>query len=241
MAQSTKQITSADRIIGLLYTFLYHTASRDLMGLTIEGLLKFLPLLFSLLAWLVDLGVGWILVGIFLAILFRILYWRGRRAGYIRFIPEDYRKPPASKETIADDQRVEIHASGIFSVRNWERYVRQHSGRYWRVGMGDHAVMVDYPPNRYLYQFIQPKGLIDVVPGTLFSGWDPHPALEVSFLSNWGPDSPDVDFMFYSRKENGKQKQIDRRIYLAFEDFEHRALVWNSLVPTKNVDIDEPR
>lgn len=241
MTQATKQISAADRILGLLYTFLYYTASRDLMGLTIEGLLKFFPLLFSLIAWLVDLGTGWILFGIVLAILFRILFWLGRRAGYIRFVPENIRKPPAINEMIDNDQKVEIYASGIFSVRNWERYVRQYSGHYWRVGMGDHVIMVDYPPNQYLYQFIQPEGLIDVVPGTLYSGWDPHPALEVSFLSNWGPESPDVDFMFYARKKNGKEKRIDRRIYLTFDNFEHRALVWNSLARNETEDFDEPR
>jgi hypothetical protein len=182
-----------------------------------------------LFAWPFGLGLAWIIFGITLAIVIRLLYWRGKRVGYIRFISEDNRQLSPDSESITNDQKVSVRASGTFSVKSWETYVRQHPAEYWRVGMGDHVLMVNYSSRRFLYQFIQPGGLEKVVPGKLCTGRNSEPALEITYLGNWGPESTDISFMFYARENDKKQAKLQRKIYLAFDSLEHRGVVWKSL------------
>jgi len=234
MQDRTNQITLGDKVIGPLYAFLYYTANKRVVGLGADGLLKNLPWLLGVLAWPFGLGLGWTLLGFFLAIVMRILYWQGSRAGYIRFVPDDSVPTSVGKEKLASNQKVKVLASGIFSVQTWERYVRQHPAHYWFVGMGDHAVMVDYSAGRYLYQFIKPGRMESVVPGVLCSGRKPQLALEISFHTDWGPESPLVDFLFYSPGKEDKPKLLMRKMYLAFDDPETRTLVWNALNHTDN-------
>ena len=229
MAESYYDNTLADRIIGLLYAVLYYTARKRILGITIAGWLKNLPWLFALFAWLFELGLAWIISGIALAIVIRLLYWRGKRVGYIRFIAEENQQVSPDSDSISNNQKVPVRASGTFSVTSWETYVRQHPAQYWRVGMGDHALMVNYSSGRFLYQFIQPGGVEMVVPGKLCTGRIPEPALEITYLGNWGPESTDISFMFYAPQKDKKQAGLRRKIYLAFDSLEQRGLVWKSL------------
>jgi len=229
MVESFYNNTLPDRIIGSLYAMLYYTERKRILGFAIAGWLKNLPWLFALFAWPFGLDLAWIIAGIVLAIVIRILYWRGKRVGYIRFISEENRHLSSGSESIAANQKVLVRASGVFSVRSWEIYVRQHPGQYWRVGMGDHALMINYSSGRFLYQFIQPGGLEKVIPGKLCTGRKAEPTLEITYLSNWGPESTDVSFMFFTRGNDNKQVKLRRKIYLAFDTLEQRGLVWKSL------------
>ena len=56
-----------------------------------------------------------------------------------------------------------------------------------------------------------------------------EPTLEVTYLGNWGPESTEISFMFYARENDNKQARLRRKIYLAFDNLEQRALVWKSL------------
>lgn len=229
MAESSFNVSLTDRIVGALYAGLYYTSRKRVLGFAISGWLKNLPLIFAPFAWLFGLGLGWSIFGIFIAIVVRMLYAVGKRAGYIRFIPEEYLQPPDNIERIRNDQKVPVFASGTFSVKDWERYVRQHAAQYWRVGMGDHVIMIDYASGRFLYQFIQPGSLEKVMPGKLCSGRQPDPALELTYQSNWGPESTDVSFMFYSPGKDAKSAKLRRKIYLSFTTPEQRQIVWNNL------------
>ena len=229
MAESFYSNTLSDRIIGSLYALLYYTERKRILGFTISGWLKNLPWLFALFAWPFGLGLAWSIAGIALAIVIRLLYWRGKRVGYIRFISEENGRLSPDSESIANNQKVSVRASGAFSVHSSETYVRQHPAQYWRVGMGDHALMVNNSSGRYLYQFIQPGGLEKVVPGKLCTGRNAEPSLEVTYLGNWGPESTDISFMFYAPENEKKQAKLRRKIYLAFDSLEQRGLVWKSL------------
>jgi hypothetical protein len=229
MTTSFYSNTLPDRIIGSLYAMLYYTERKRILGFAIAGWLKNLPWLFALFAWPFGLDLAWIIAGIVLAIVIRILYWRGKRVGYIRFISEENQQLSSDSESIAADQKVSVRASGTFSVKSWETYVRQHPGQYWRVGMGDHALMINYSSGRFLYQFIRPGGLEKVIPGKLCTGRKAEPTLEITYLSNWGPETNDVSFMFYARENDKKRAKLRRKIYLSFDTLEQRGNVWKSL------------
>jgi hypothetical protein len=236
MPDQSHKITFIDRLLGPLYAFLYITVRKRFIGVSIAGWLKNIPWLFALLALPTRLGIGWVIAGFLLAIFLRILYWQGKRSGYIRFIVQDRLTSPERDDQLAANQKIDVRASGIFSVHNWQSYVRQHPAQYWRVAMGDHAVMVKFEANRYLYQFIQPDSMESIIPGMLFSGRHPEPALEISFLSDWGPEAPAINYNFFSSVQEEERKRLARKIYLAFDDIETRSLVWNGFNHTEIKD-----
>ncbi len=229
MARSDHNDTLADQIIGSLYALLYYTDQKRILGFAIAGWLKNLPWIFALFAWPFGLDPVWILAGIALAIFIRFLFWRGKRAGYIRFVSEEDRQLSPGTESTSVNQKVPVRASGTFSVKSWEKYVRQHPAEYWRVGMGDHALIVNYSSGRFLYQFIQPSGLEMVIPGKLCSGRKSEPTLEITYLSSWGPESTEISFNFFAREDDNKPAKSRRKIYLAFDSLEQRGRVWKSL------------
>jgi hypothetical protein len=229
MAQSDYSDTLADRIIGSLYALLYHTEQKRLLGFAVAGWLKNLPWLFASFAWPFGLDLVWIVAGIALAIILRFLYWRGKRAGYIRFVSEEDRQLSPGTDSSVVNQKVPVRASGTFSVKSWEKYVRQYPAEYWRVGMGDHALMVNYSSGLFLYQFIQPSGLETVIPGKLCTGRKSEPTLEITYLSNWGPESTEISFNFFARENSSTPAKSRRKIYLAFDSLEQRGRVWKSL------------
>ena len=103
MAETFYNDTFTDRIIGSLYALLYFTERKHIIGISIAGLFKNLPWLLALLAWPFGLGPAWIISGIVLAVVIRIIYWRGKRVGYIRFIPEENQQLPPDSESIDDN------------------------------------------------------------------------------------------------------------------------------------------
>ena len=71
---------------------------------------------------------------------------------------------------MVDNHKVALRATGVFSVKDWEEFMLGRPADYWRVPMGDHAVMVQYSPGRFLYQFIRLGAIEAIEAGSLFHG-----------------------------------------------------------------------
>ena len=218
------------RITGPLYAFLFHSTQRRFLGITIGAWLKNLPLLFSMLALLLRWPLIWIVLGIILAILIRIIYWRVKRVGYISFILVGDQNSPPESAMLADDQKVFIQATGMFSVKDWQDFVFQRPAEYWRVPLGDHGIMVSHPSGHFLYQFIQPRALEHFESGLLCFGKQPQPALAITFLSTWGPESETINFQFYAPSKNSSSAKFRQKIFLTFGEEADRNAVWQSLL-----------
>lgn len=218
------------RITGPLYAFLYRTNRRRLLGFSVGGWLKNLPFLFALLAVVMRWSAFWIIFGIVLAIIIRILYWRAKKAGYIHFLEVKGQTRPDNGRILKDDVKVPACATGRFSVKDWEEYVLERPAEYWRIPIGDHAFMVEHQPGRYLYEFIQRGALEQVESGFLFFGRRPKPALAITFLSTWGSGSEEVNFQFYAPSKNSSPGKFRRKIYLTFEKDADKNAVWRSLL-----------
>ena len=165
-----------------------------------------------------------------LSIILRLLYWKAKRDGYVRFVTERVQQPFNGAPAVADNQKVALKATGIFSVKDWEEYMLGRPADYWRVPIGDHAVMVQYKPGRFLYQFIRLGAVEAIEAGLLCHGRQPQKALAVTYLTSWGPESDDVDFMFYAPSDEGNPSAIRRKMFLAFENESIRASVWRNLL-----------
>ena len=118
------------------------------------------------------------------------VYRRARRQDYNKFVADDTAvPPPPSAQTLAPNERTAVHASGRYAVSDkHDTVLLQNPAHYWRVPLGDHIVMVEYRPKRFLYQFISPRTLQKVERGWILFGKEPIPTLAITFLEVWGQD-----------------------------------------------------
>jgi hypothetical protein len=218
------------RIIGPAYGFLYRTNQHGFLGFTFGGWLKNLPILLSLAALLLGWPNSIIALGILLAILIRILYWRAKRAGYKRFIVTSIQDEPQEVVGLEDNFKISACASGRFSVRETEQYVLNRPAQVWRVPLGDHTIMVEKSAGRFLYEFIQPRAIEAIESGLLCFRSQPEPALAITYLSTWGPESEEINFQFYAPSKKSESAKLRRVIYLTFDKLADKNAVWSSLL-----------
>jgi len=214
----------------MLYSFLHATVRRSILGATIRSWLVNTPVLLALFLPLLGYSVTWTVLILVLDAMLRLLYWKARRDGYVYFAAENALQPNDGTLALATNRKVPIRATGIFGTKNWEEYILARPADYWRVPLGDHAIMVQYSPSRFLYQFIQPDAVESLESGVICCGAQPKNALAITYLSKWVPETQDVNFLFYapSDEDNGTRKR--RRIYLAFEDAKTKDTVWQSFI-----------
>ena len=219
------------RILSQLYAFMYWSKRRYFLGFALSTWIRLLPLAIFLVGlargWPLPLNFAWVV----LSILLFILYAVGRRAGYKRFVPEPAMALDDDFAAPRHEQRVPLRATGLFSVQDREEYVLERPGAYWRVPLGQHVIMVEEGPGRFLYQIINPRHVHVVEPGYLLFGRQPQKALALRFTVSWGPQYA-TEPVYYYTPEPG-ETEVDRETRTVFFTFDHdadRHAVWKSLL-----------
>jgi hypothetical protein len=214
---------------GRLNAFLYRTQQAGFLGFSLAGWLKNVPLLLLLLAWLLEWPTA-VLVGLLLpAVLIRLLYVSAERSGFVTFVPDGQVLPAANVERPPDYRKIKVHATGIFAVHEREVYLLQRPADYWRMPLGEHAVMVEERPGRFLYQFFRSDTVQRVRPGHVLFGSQPQLALAIDFISDWGPAGATPGKAYYVGGD-AELAGVKRTLYLAFAGEEERQAVWRNLV-----------
>ncbi len=218
------------RYLGAMYWLIHWTDTRRVLGIRASSLIRLFSLALPILAWI----QRWNRTGLILALLFflwiQFSYWRGRRAGYYRFVGKDVDLLSSGEiNPLQTNKHIPVCATGIFSLKNWESNVVFRPAEYWQVPMGDHAIMVQHEPGRYLYQFISVKLMQNLRRGWLLFGSQPSPALSISFLSTWGPEFSDENFSLLGRDQDKPVEKL-RTIYLSFENEAYEDAVWHNLL-----------
>lgn len=237
MTDLTSFEQSRIRLTGLLYKLAYFSVERNFLGVRLSAWLKWVILIFTLVAWFGRWPIFWVIIGAVLLVLVQIFYWRVKRQGYIRFLPIKKGTAESGGEPLPDNQKIKVLATGVFSVSRHQAYVLQKSAEYWRVPVGDHALMVEHQPGKFLYQFVQSGALIRVELGYLIFGRRPQEALAVTFLTTWGPEFGDTSPRQLMVGTNHTPAQLERTIYLTFDDLAERQRVRQNLLR----DIDQPQ
>jgi hypothetical protein len=218
------------RYLGTMYWLIYWTETHRILGPRLSTIIRLLAWLPPLLAWIRHWGdVAFIFSLIFL-LWIQFSYWRAKRTGYYRFVGDGSELLTTDQITpLPTNRRIPVYATGIFSLKEWERNVMFMPAEYWQVPLGDHALMVQHQPGRYLYQFISAELLQNLERGWLLFGPTPNPALSITFLSTWGPEFDDQTFSLLGRS-NSKPVEKVRTIYLSFDNEEFEQAVWQNLL-----------
>lgn len=219
-----------DRLLGMLYGVLHATVRHTFVGATIKGWLINLPLFVAVFMLLLRQPIAWVITIVIAALMLRLLYWKARRDGYVRFVAQTENLPEDNGPAVADNQKVATKATGIFSVKDWEEYVLARPAEYWRVPVGDHAIMVQRSPGQFLYQFVRLGSIEAIEAGLLCYGRRPQRALAITYQTNWGPESEDPNFMFYAPSDEKDPTRKERKMFLAFEETATRDSVWRNLL-----------
>jgi len=223
-----------NRLLGYLYAGLYISSDRLVIGASLLGWITAILFFSGLYLWLRTGMVAWFVVFLVILLVVRIAYRLAKRVGFIVFIIQTDDQPHPVLEPLKDDLKYAMRASGTFSVTGREEYMFRRPTMLWRVPFGDHALMVERPSGRYLYQFIE-RGFIQRVRlGCLVYGSQVNPALEIDFRTTWGPVAGETDFKWFAPGDGSQPKRLRRKLYLGFENVNDRDAIWQSLLVGKN-------
>lgn len=220
-------------LVGRLWAFAYISQRRTFLGIPRSGWLRIG--IFALFATALIGRWGWLAVWLTVLLWFYVgfVYRRARRQDYNKFVADETAvPPPASAQTLAPNEKTAVHASGRYVVTDKaDTVLLQKPAHFWRVPLGDHIVMVEYRPKRFLYQFISPRTLQKVERGWILFGKKPIQTLAITFLEVWGQDE-NSSLLFYVR--GGPTDDLShlkpRTIYFSFEDTAVLQKVWATLI-----------
>lgn len=228
------------RLIGVLYALAYFTAHRGFLGARLSTWIKWMPVVFTLAAWFGRWPVYWVAIGVVWFVVVQFFYWRVKKQGYIRFMALDEPPRQEGETVLVDNKKVKTLATGTFSVSSHEAYVLQKPAEYWRVPIGDHAIMVQHMPGKYLYQFVQAGALQSVAAGYLIFGRRPQEALAITFLTTWGPEFGQHTPKQLMAGANHTPAKLERTIYLTIPDAADRHLVRRNLLRDAGKPLHKP-
>ncbi|WP_420645514.1 hypothetical protein [Candidatus Leptofilum sp.] len=234
----TKQIYYST--VGSLYAFAYTSQRRTFLGIPRSGWLR-LGIFALFVAALIGRW-GWVAVGltVLLWLYVSFIYRRARREDYNKFVVDETAvSPPPTVKPIAPNERTAVHASGRYAVTGKaDTVLLQKPAHYWSVPLGDHIVMVEYRPKRFLYQFIAPRTLQKVQRGWILFGKKPIPTLAITFLEVWGQDENSSLLYYVGGGPTDDLSHLKpRTIYFSFEDTAVLQQVWATLIlATENTE-----
>lgn len=209
---------------------IHWTDSHNFVGIRVSSLIKIAAVAFPLLALATRRERAVIILSSIVSLWVLVSYWRAQRTGYYRFVADDSELMAAAAATpLAEKKHISVRASGTFSLKDWEKNVVLKPAEYWQVPLGDHVLMVEHDPGRFLYQFFSAETMQELHSGWLLYGTRPHPAIAVTFLSSWGPEFNEDKVSLLGNSNNSRPTKI-RTIYLSFDDGDHEKAVWQNLV-----------
>lgn len=172
-----------------MYAVVYALTRRSLLGVSLKTLVRWLPILALLAGWLFNWPLT-VMGGLLLFIVWiNYSLWRARQDNYSRFVARGGALPrELDGKPVAPNEKISVLATGPFSVSGRESRLLLRPAQYWRVPLGEHVIMAEEAPGKYLYQFFNSTSLQEAREGWLLFGTQPRPSLAVTFLARWGPE-----------------------------------------------------
>ena len=201
------------------------------MGIRLITLARWVPIVVLVVGWIQRWPLP-VLIGLMLGILWlNYSLWRAKRDNFNRFVPDDTALPNAIQlEPLNANHKISVTATGLFSVSGRQNNLLLHPATYWRVPLGEHVVMVEESPGKYLYQFFGAKSLQTVRSGWLLFGPHPIESLAVTFLARWGPEYTKFGQLYEDGDDSALPPPKRVTIYLSSDDPATRQLILETII-----------
>lgn len=218
------------RYLAFVFAFTYRSEHRTFLGIRVSSWCKWLavaPFLFALWqGW----GIGLSVVAAMPYVWVRLIYWRARLKGYIRFIPAPANgAPSASPPSLAADEHVPGWATGAFQIEGSQEYGLLRPAEYWRVPLGAHVIMVRMADQRFRYRILERDSIRRVQLGELLFGRRLQNSIAVAFVQSEDAEIS-VQFSFGRPPSHKRTPEHEFSLYLTFEDQQSQLAVWQSMV-----------
>ncbi|NOX61287.1 MAG: hypothetical protein GXP42_04985 [Chloroflexi bacterium] len=218
-------------LLGLYLRFLHDAARHYFFDIRLSSWLNFLLLLLGLLSWLgvVGGGRGLALACAILALILSLSRRWAQRRYFVHFRPDESPQRPKQEPPLWPDDKLLLRATGHFFVRQKEHDFPNLLAYYRTFETREHAIMARNTPTRVLglatsnpeiehmwYIFITPEALHEVIPGELFFGGRPTPALKLIYTrpEKWGePETgkevTDIAYLSFDSEEDRRRVHAD--------------------------------
>lgn len=225
--------------LGRTYALIRQIQRRSILGVRLLTLVRWLPAIVLLYGWLTQWPASILVILAALVLWINLSLWRAKRANYIRFVPDQASSIDlTSVDMVPANQKIPVEATGLFSVSGYEGTVLLRPASYWRVPLGDHVVMVEERPGKFLYQFFGTQTLQEVRTGWLLHGPNPIETVSVTFLVRWGPEYTQFG-QAYENGDDGNLPPAKRvTIYLSTADMGIKRSIWHSIA--SDIDLANP-
>ncbi len=213
-----------------MYALMYALSRRSFLGIRLATGARWLPIIALLVGWVMDWPSPVMIALLLFIVWINYSLWRARRDNYNRFVPFSSGPPPELTEAVLPpNQRLVVRATGLFSVSGRENRLLLRPAQYWRVPLGDHIIMAEEEPGKFLYQFFDAHSLQELREGLLLFGPQPAVSLAVSFLARWGPEYTRFGQVYEAGDHDGPPaKRVT--IYLSTEDEALRRLIRETII-----------
>lgn len=213
------------------YALMYALNRRSVLGLRLVTLIRWVPILALLWGWIRGWSVPVMILLLLIIVWVNYSLWRAKRDNYNRFVADGTPVTDVTEEALLPpNQKVTVQASGLFSVSGRESTLLLRPADYWRVPLGEHVIMAEEAPGKFLYQFFSSRSLQKVQSGWLLFGRYPIETLAVSFLARWGPEYTRFGQIYEDGNDADLPPPKQVTIYLSTTDPEARRAVWQTII-----------
>lgn len=213
-----------------MYAWLHMMNRRAILGIHLSAYARWLPIIVLLVGWLRSWPTQIMIAIVAIVLWINYSLWRAKKDNYLRFVPDSAGiMNRTDLEPLAANQKTPVAVSGLFSVSGRETNLLNRPAQYWFVPLGEHIVMAEERPGKYLYQFFNPENLQMIQQGWLLHGPRPARSLAVGFLSRWGPEYTNFGQLYEDGKDSGPApKKVT--IYLVSDDESIHNMIWQTIV-----------
>ncbi len=213
-----------------MYALMHALNRRSLLGIRLATWARWLPIIALLAGWVMDWPPPVMVALLLFVVWINYSLWRAKRDNYNRFVPLPSGPLPETTDAVLPpNQRLAVRATGLFSVSGRDNQLLLRPAHYWRVPLGDHVIMAEEEPGKYLYQFFDAQSLQELREGLLLFGPQPTASLAVSFLARWGPEYTRFGQVYEAGHHEGPPaKRVT--IYLSTEDEAIRHLIRQTII-----------
>lgn len=213
------------------YAVMYSLNNRFFLGMRLAALARWIPLILLAIGWFLRWPAPIMIVLLIAVIWLNYSLWRAKRDNYNRFVADgNATLITTDQHLLPPNQKLLVQATGSFSVSGRGQNLLLRPATYWRVPLGEHVVMVEEIPGKFLYQFFSAQSLQTIRSGWLLFGPRPIESLAITFLARWGPEYTRFGQVYENGNDDDLPPPKKITVYLSTDDPETHQAIWHTII-----------